>query len=108
MLARTRGPMSSSTDLATLTCGDFESHLGDVFSLRRAAGEISLRLVDVRKLGQAKRAGGAFSLEFVSPPGAALPQAIYALDHSELGSLAIFLVPLGRTPDGVSYEAVFT
>ena len=100
--------MSSSTDLAILTYGDFGSHVGDVFSLRSAAGEVSLRLVEVRKLGHAQRAGGAFSLEFVSPPGPVLPQAIYALDHSTLGSLAIFLVPLGRTPDGVTYEAIFT
>ena len=79
-----------------------------MFSLRSAAEEISLRLINIRKLGEAKRAGGAFSLEFVSPAGPVLPQAIYALDHSALGSLAIFLVPIGRTQDGVIYEAIFT
>jgi hypothetical protein len=100
--------MSSSTDLAPLTCGDFEPHLGEVFSLRSAAEEISLRLVEVCKLGPAMRAGGAFSLEFVSPAGRLLPQAIYSLEHHALGTLALFLVPLGPAANGMRYEAVFT
>jgi len=100
--------MSSSRDLATLTPDDFEPLVGDLFLLRGPAGETPLRLVQVRKLGQAQRAGGAFSLEFVSPAGQVLPQATYPLEHSALGSLAIFLVPLGRTEDGVTYEAIFT
>ena len=100
--------MSSSTDLAILTCGDFEPHLGDVFSLGSTAGEISLRLVEIHKLGQALRAGGAFSLEFVSPADRLLPQAIYSLEHRTLGTLALFLVPLGPTANGMRYEAVFT
>ena len=79
-----------------------------LFFLQGAAGELALRLTDIRKLGQAKRPGGAFALEFVLPSGTVLPQAIYALEHAALGSLAIFLVPLGRTQDGVRYEAIFT
>jgi hypothetical protein len=108
MLLRAFGPMSSSVDLASLTQGDFEPHLGDVFSVRNAAGEISLRLAVVRKLGQAKRAGGAFSLEFESRADRVLPQAIYSLEHRTLGTLALFLVPLGPAATGMIYEAVFT
>ena len=100
--------MSSSKDLAALTCSDFEPHLGEIFYLQSTAGAVSLRLTQVRKLGQATRAGGAFSLEFVMPVGPVLPQAAYPLNHSALGSLAIFLVPIGRTEDGVTYEAIFT
>ena len=76
--------------------------------MQSTAGAVSLRLVQVRKLGQATRAAGAFSLEFVLPVGPVLPQATYPLDHPALGSLAIFLVPTGQTPDGVIYEAIFT
>jgi hypothetical protein len=100
--------MTSSKDLATLTCGDFEPHVSDIFSLQSPAGALSLRLAAVRKLGAAQRAGGAFSLEFVSPVGPVLPQATYILDHSAFGPLAIFLVPIGRNEDGVSYQAIFT
>src|SRR5437879_2873096 len=100
--------MSSSKDLAALSRGDFEAHLGEIFYLQRPDEPVALRLVQVRKLGQATRAGGAFALELVSPVGSMLPQATYTLDHSALGSLAIFLVPIGRTQDGVIYEAIFT
>jgi hypothetical protein len=96
------------TCLSDMNAGDFEPHSGESFRLVAAGGELELKLVEVRRLGQALRAWGAFSLTFVSPPGPVLPQAIYALDHPALGSLAIFLVPLARTPDGVTYEAIFT
>jgi hypothetical protein len=95
-------------DLATLTAGDFEPHLGDAFLMRSTAGEIALRLTEVRNLGQAIRAGGAFSLEFVEPAGQLLPQAIYSLEHPTLGTLEMFLVPLGPSANGMRYEAVFT
>ena len=49
--------MSSSRDLATLTADDFEPLVGDLFLLQSADGQIPLRLVQVRKLGQAQRAG---------------------------------------------------
>jgi len=35
-------------------------------------------------------------------------QAIYALQHERLGSVELFLVPLGPKAGGMSYEAVFT
>jgi hypothetical protein len=95
-----------TTSLSDMSADDFEPHSGESFRLAAAGGE--LKLVAVRRLGQALRAGGAFSLTFVSPPGPILPQAIYTLEHPALGSLAIFLVPLSRTQDGVTYEAIFT
>ena len=69
---------------------------------------MTLELAEVRRLGQAMREGGAFSLLFVSPPGPFLPQAIYPLTHTSLGTLEIFLVPIGPVGGGNAYEAVFT
>ncbi|MDX6508976.1 MAG: hypothetical protein QOG81_728, partial [Gaiellaceae bacterium] len=37
-----------------------------------------------------------------------LPQQIYRFDHDELGTLEIFIVPIGTDEGGVRYEAVFT
>jgi len=45
---------------------------------------------------------------FLSPRGPFLPQAIYPLANPALGTLEIFLVPLGPQGDANSYEAVFT
>ncbi len=42
------------------------------------------------------------------PAESHLEQAIYALEHAEMGMLELFLVPLGPHEDGMRYEAVFT
>ena len=49
-----------------------------------------------------------FSLHFRGPHMPALPQRIYRLEHDQLGSLDVFLVPIGRDGSGMTYEAVFT
>jgi hypothetical protein len=95
-------------DIATLTQADFEPRIDDGFRIATPSGAVELKLVEVRKLGQAIRKGGAFALTFMSPPGPFLPQAIYPLDNSVLGTLELFLVPLGPKDGRNSYEAVFT
>ena len=95
-----------SPSLAALTPGDFEPHSGETFRL--SAGELALTLVEVKRIGQALREGGAFSLLFVSAAGPFLPQAIYGLAHPVMGTLELFLVPLGPMQGGNGYEAVFT
>jgi hypothetical protein len=102
--------MSAPAPLATLTCEDFEPRINDAFVLRHggAGGELALILAEIRRLGRAKRTGGAFSLLFLAPAGPFLPQAIYPLTHAALGTIELFLVPLGRLPGGNGYEAVFT
>jgi hypothetical protein len=91
---------------AALTSGDFEPHSGETFCL--SPGNRELELIEVKRIGKALRAGGAFSLLFVSAPEPFLPQAIYALAHPLLGTLERFLVPLGPLRGGNGYEAVFT
>ena len=49
-----------------------------------------------------------FSVVFRAPPGMPLPQRIYRLEHDELGTLDMFLVPIGPDADGMCYEAVFS
>jgi hypothetical protein len=49
-----------------------------------------------------------FSLVFLGPPTFVLPQAIYRFEHDSIGTFEIFIVPIGRTDQGVSYEAVFS
>ena len=94
--------------LADMNAGDFEACSGESFRLTAGAGELKLKLVEVRRIGQALRAGGAFSLTFVSAAGPFLPQAIYPIAHPALGTLEMFIVPLGPMLGGNGYEAVFT
>jgi len=37
-----------------------------------------------------------------------LQQAIYRFEHEAIGSFEIFIVPISRTAEGVSYEVVFS
>jgi hypothetical protein len=48
-----------------------------------------------------------FSLYFVGPPQAQLPQQIYTLTHPEHGDLELFLVPIEKIKEGIKYEAAF-
>jgi hypothetical protein len=94
--------------LGELTPGDFEPHSGQGFQLAAASGGLELTLVEVKRLGTALRPGGAFSLLFVAPAGPFLPQDTYRLTHPKLGTLDVFLVPIGPTQGGNGYQAVFT
>ncbi|MEA2840974.1 MAG: hypothetical protein QOF41_2304 [Methylobacteriaceae bacterium] len=100
--------MSSAADIGTITADEFEARREGTFQLQLRDGELPLKLHAVQRLGQSQRAGGAFSLIFVASPGRFLPQATYTLVHAEMGTLQLFLVPIGPTEAGNGYEAVFT
>ena len=100
--------MASSPDIATLSIDDFEPHLNAIFEMNSPRGMVPLTLAKTESAGQAQREGGAFSLLFVAPAGAFLPQAIYPVQHPALGIMEIFLVPVGPVPGGNGYHAVFT
>jgi hypothetical protein len=95
-------------DVAALTPADFEPLEGGDFSLAGSNGTLVLKLSDVRHLGTALREGGAFSLLFTTAPGPSLPQATYPITHPELGTLELFMVPLGPKDGRNRYEVIFT
>jgi hypothetical protein len=99
--------MTSSPDLATLRIDDFAPHLNADFEMQSPAGPVPLKLAEAVAGGQSERAGGAFSLVFVAPTGPWLPQAIYPVRHPDLGTMEIFLVPIGPVPGGNGYHAAF-
>ncbi len=100
--------MVSPADLGKLKLDDFEPHLDAVFEMSSPAGMVPLKLAKTERSGQAIREGGAFSLLFVAPAGPWLPQSIYPVRHPALGTMEIFLVPVGPTSGGNGYHAVFT
>ncbi|MFB9266316.1 DUF6916 family protein [Bradyrhizobium erythrophlei] len=100
--------MASSVDLATLHIDDFTAHKDAAFDMQTANGVVPLRLAKVDAAGNSGRQGGAFSLLFAAPKGPWLPQAIYPVTHPRLGTMEIFLVPIGPLADGNGYQAIFT
>jgi hypothetical protein len=100
--------MAPSPDLATLAIDDFAPHLDAVFEMQSPGGIVPLKLAKVEPSGESGRAGGAFSLLFVAARGPLLPQSVYPVKHPSLGTMEIFLVPLGPLQGGNGYQAIFT
>jgi hypothetical protein len=98
--------------LRTLVLADFTPHVGKPFPLRNGTNaRAALVLSDARSLGSApgpSERSESFSLLFTSPERGHVPQAIYTLEHPELGAIKVFLVPVGPAPSsGMQYEAIF-
>jgi hypothetical protein len=93
-----------------LTRESFAPHVGSEFRARSGEREIVLRLREVKALPTATgevRERQPFALYFLGPADVLVHQQTVPLEHESLGSLGIFLVPVGREADGFLYEAVF-
>jgi len=91
--------------LETLTVDHFHELLHDRF--RVAPDESSafdVELIEVTEISREPGGRVPFSLVFRGGPSPPLPQAIYRVEHDELGAIEIFLVPIAAD----RYEAVFT
>jgi tellurite resistance protein TehA-like permease len=93
--------------LADLSAASFVDRVRDTFTVSTAAASFPLVLIELEELGQSQHRL-AFSLRFLGPAQPVLPQATYRLDNAAMGTLEIFLVPLGPGGGGMRYEAVFT
>lgn len=103
--------MSGGRPLDALQQADFVAHLGTLFRLRlpdEAERELVLQEASLHPHlpPQPGRRRG-FSLVFRSPSPGHLPQGIYRLEHGVLGTMELFLVPIGPREGGTCYEAVF-
>ncbi len=97
--------------LDTATVEEFAPLVGESFRLDAGeAGALELRLtgaIPARNPGP-EGARHPFTLEFLGPREPILPQSIYRIDHDRLGTLEIFIVPVGSDESGTAYEAVFS
>jgi hypothetical protein len=95
-----------------LTRALFADHLESKFRLDYGSSEpMEVELTQVAALDPRNAPKPAnrepFSLIFRGPRTFCVPQRIYKLDHEKLGTLEIFLVPIGPDEKGMRYEAVF-
>ena len=90
---------------------DFADRVGEVFVVgEKEFPAIPLTLAEAEPLPPRRGPEGMrppFSLVFLGKDPRVLPQRLYRLEHEEMGALAIFLVPVGKDAEGVSYQAVF-
>ena len=95
--------------LEQLQAQDFIPHVGSRFRVSLAEGALEFELREAKTVGTPRPGAvrSPYSLTFYAPGPRVLPQAIYGLEHSALGALEIFLVPIGREGTGFLYEANF-
>ena len=89
---------------------DFKSCLNQPFTLELNGSEYRLILVSTDKLANSATVGDrdAFSIVFRGDSNLNLPQQIYRISHEQMGSMDIFIVPIGPDEEGMCYEAVFS
>jgi hypothetical protein len=101
----------SDTRNQPLIVEDFADKLGDVFSVvEQGIPAIPLTLTEAQPLPAGMGMPGVrppFSLLFLGKDPRVLPQKLYRLEHGEMGVITIFLVPIGKDAQGVSYQATF-
>ncbi|KPD11622.1 hypothetical protein [Phaeobacter sp. 11ANDIMAR09] len=95
-------------DVITATVEQFARFQDQDFEVITDEGPITLKLIEVSKLGSGEREGGAFSVLWQGPETPFVDQQTHRLKHPEAGELALFLVPVGQQDAGFQYEAVFT
>jgi hypothetical protein len=102
--------------LDELTVDDFKSAVGSRFSLGEGDGpNVELEIAGAEAHtpdadAAAKDESGKrtpFSVDLRGPLEPILPQQIYSLVHADLGTLEIFIVPVGVDAAGTRYEAIF-
>lgn len=98
----------------TLTPATFTPLVGTNFTITFPDGTIELTLGAAESRGtRAPRPDvpdfrtEPFSLVFLGPLTPILPQRTWDLAHAAVGSVAIFLVPIGPKDGRMRYEAVF-
>jgi hypothetical protein len=53
------------------------------------------------------RAHAPFALVLAAPQDWQFPQGVYSLRHPQLGTLELFMVPIGPCEQGMRYEIIF-
>jgi len=92
--------------VAELNPAYFEALLGKPFFLDETR-KLSLQLTAVKVARYSTPEHPAFSLLFSGPLEPALAQQTYAMETADAARIDIFIVPVGRSADGMQYEAVF-
>jgi len=89
-----------------MTFKEFNNLTNNLFSF----GDFNFILKEVKELNgfrDREKMEASFSLLFLAPLECTAEQGIYELQHEDLGTLNIFLVPLGSDEKGHQLEAIF-
>lgn len=93
-----------------LTLETFAPYVARTFMVSTEEDSFEAELIEASPMGTTRGPTGrqAFSLVLRGPRSEAPRQGVYRVAHGELGTLEIFMVPIGPDDKGMKYEAVFT
>ena len=90
---------------------DFSDKVGQAFVINFAdAQAMSLTLTEAKPLKALPLPPNGrppFSLIFTGEAERLLAQHLYWLEHEAMGQVELFLVPVGKSPQGFLYQALF-
>lgn len=100
-------------ELKELTVDDFTPHKDQGFRCDPGdGGPFELKLDEAQEIRTAQKPKEgqrkSFSVVFKGPKDRPLEQGLVRLEHDEVGSHDLFLVPVSEDEEGRYYEAVFT
>jgi hypothetical protein len=94
--------------LEQLSVAEFAPLVDQPFTIEGQGQSLQLSLISACALGSAPPGHREpFSLIFRGPAAPLLRQQTYPLRHAALGTLEIFIVPVGPDAQGQLYEAIF-
>jgi hypothetical protein len=99
--------------LDKLTVGMFKECLGTPFRIHAGDAVLEVELIEATALParSGTRDSGRrepFSLIFRGPTTPWAPQGTYPFEHEKLGTLDLFVVPLGPGEKGMCYQVIFS
>ena len=101
--------------LETLSCATFRPHIDEAFTIRVSDSEaLDATLIEASEVGtppaESEDRRQAFALLFRTEGELErhVSQGIRVVEHTTLGTLEIFLVPIGPDEVGMRYEAMFS
>jgi hypothetical protein len=98
--------------LDLLQAADFTAYVQQRFHIYAQSGTpLEAELVAVKQISAKPGAGTAkrkpFSIVFRCSDKPPLAQGIYKVENEKMGTLDIFIIPIGPDDEGFCYEAVF-
>jgi hypothetical protein len=93
--------------LEQLEIKEFSKHTNSKFKIHFYENlVIEAELIEVLDLKKAENLM-SFSLVFLLPANSPIEQRTFRVEHSEMGWIDLFLVPIGQNEKGIRYEAIF-
>ena len=93
--------------LAQLKAENFSKHLNSKFKIFYTDDFIvEAELTEVFEIKTQENLE-SFSLIFLFPPDSPIEQRTFKVEHSEMGIMELFLVPIGQKDNGIRYESIF-